>query len=254
MQGKNPKPTVMKKLVMLIGVLLAFNGLAQEESGGLIYKLDVNPSEQKINKKQLSDFEPIEKISEDGLSMYRLGNYKDFLRAQLAQYQLMDKGFNTVSLKAFHNGNEITMEDAYALMDTRNEYEQNNITPVSSEELDDLLRRIRRKSIDIKVKVELVDGDDVAAFFELPDSVDAYFTKVEGNVIYFSKFDSFYDASQIFRFMQASGLNHSRIVAFQWGEEIALIDALNDLKKPVTLAFYKPEHLSKPRQTSGFLL
>ncbi len=150
-----------------------------------------------------------------------------------AQYNLEDMGYSKTIIEAYFNFQKITLEDAFVLLDNRNEQDFNasQYQSMSIEEMELALQKVQREDFYYTVQIGVYTEKDVNLFFDFPKLIQETVTD-KGYYIYtFGKFLSANDVKDILKMMQEFGFEDAEIIAFDNLERIPLASAMEKEKR-----------------------
>lgn len=109
----------MKKLVLVGVISLGFliQGFAVAK---VVFKIDIGEFSEEVEKSKLVGFDYVVKQVNATFS-YHVGDYSDFLYAQIDRNKLVKRGFEHTEVIAFFNNIEISLSDAFTMIDDKNE-------------------------------------------------------------------------------------------------------------------------------------
>ncbi len=97
----------------------AVNRDGQKEAEGLKFKVQVGAYRKPLEVSYFDFLEnvgPIEKVNEDGLNKFRLGEFKTLQASERMRLDVVDQGVIDAFVIAFYNGVQITMREAIELL------------------------------------------------------------------------------------------------------------------------------------------
>lgn len=109
----------MKKLLLVgtlsLGVIVQGFALAK-----VAFKIDIGEFSEEVDKSRLVGFDYVVKQIDSSFS-YHIGDYDNFLYAQVDRNKLIKRGFEHTEVIAFFNNVKISLDDAFAMMNDQNE-------------------------------------------------------------------------------------------------------------------------------------
>ncbi|CAG5086916.1 SPOR domain-containing protein [Parvicella tangerina] len=161
-----------------------------------------------------------------------VGEFQNYLQAMKFQYDLEDLGFSNTELVAYFNFVEIPLEDAYVMLDNRNEQDEQMISPMSETEMELALKMVQNEEFYYSIQIGVFSEEAVNKFFDFPKKVDETITSKGYYRYTYGKFYTLQDAKDALVMLQENYFETAFIVAF---DELQRI--------PITAAMEKEERL-----------
>jgi hypothetical protein len=194
---------------------------------GVVFRVDIGTFEQPINTDKIVDYQPVSAIKKDDKVQYHVGAFTNFLKAQKARNMLKEQGFK-VDVVAYFNSKPIALDDAFVLMNNMNKYDEKDIKPISTAELNALLDKTANHEFYYTIQIGLYKNSSINDFFDLPKTVDETITE-RGEYRYtYGTFSSYEEAVQVCKTTLDYGMKDALVVAIDDSEErIPLSWAIN---------------------------
>lgn len=213
----------MKPLYTPILILISFIFISSSFfASGLRFSVKVN----KTNNKSLSTLDEF-KIQKQTQEFVIAGSYLQYIEAMKAKQDIQQLGYPAIEIVAFFNHALITVDEAFALMDNRNQQDQeNNGYTLSENELSELLVDVQNDDFFYTVQIGLYTEQNVNNFFDFPKQYDERIT-TKGNLRYtYGTFSTINDARDALKMVKEYGLNDAFIIAFDQLERIPINRAI----------------------------
>lgn len=195
---------------------------------GLHFSIKVNSPIEKAAK--LENYTIVKQTKE----YFITGAYTHYIEAMKAKQKIQSNGFESLEIVAYFNHALISMEDAFALMDNRNEQDEDNKGFLLSEkELDDMLLEVQDDEFFYTVQMGLYTDKNVNDFFDFPKQFDERIS-TKGSLRYtYGTFKTMNDAKDALKMVQDYGLNDAFIIAFDKLERIPISRAIEKEKEAI---------------------
>lgn len=213
----------MKPLYTPILILISFFFISSSFfASGLRFSVKVNTT----NNKSLSTLDEF-KIQKQTQEFVIAGYYLQYIEAMKAKQDIQQLGYSAIEIVAFFNHALITVDEAFALMDNRNQQDQeNNGYTLSENELSELLIDVQNDDFFYTVQIGLYTEQNVNNFFDFPKQYDERIT-TKGNLRYtYGTFSTINDARDALKMVKEYGLNDAFIIAFDQLERIPINRAI----------------------------
>jgi len=221
------KTNITKKSLITIFITLA---AIQIYSMNLEFRIKIFEHKSKMSSALLSDFFPL-RIQEQ---YSEVGMYDDYLKAMKAQYELEEIGFSSSEIVAYFKNTPISIDDAFTLLDNRNEQDQFvHSRPLTEMDMELALKRVRNTDFYYTIFIRINDEQDVSRFFDLPKTHNEFITENAAQRYAYGKYSSFQNANDVVKMIKEQGLSNVEIVAFDSLERISLTIAIE--KEKLTL-------------------
>jgi len=173
-----------------------------------------------INNKE---FLPIRKAAE----FTELGNCKDYIFAMKLQNELEELGISESEIVAYFNHTQITLDDAFAILDNRNGQELASIDQpyMSEEDMEAALKSVQNEDFYYTVQIGISNENNVNSFFDFPKTIDETITSKGYYRYTFGKFYTMNDAKDALNMMKENKFENAEIIAFDNLERIPLASA-----------------------------
>jgi hypothetical protein len=189
-------------------------------ANGLEYRIKINASSDSTMTVKLSQFTPVRKSQEST----EVGSYSSYILAMKGMYVAEDLGFSQTEIKAYFNQQSITLDDAFALENNRNQLDEivQNQTLMSKDEMENVLRSVQTDNFYYAVQISLETERNINKFFDFPKKVDESIT-TKGYYRYtFGSFTTFQDVKDAMQMLVEYEIEGLQIVAFDNLERIPL--------------------------------
>jgi hypothetical protein len=195
-------------------------------ANGLHFSVKVNTPLENASK--LENYTIVKQTKE----YFITGSYVNYIEAMKAKQRIQSVGFESLEIVAFFNHALITIEDAFALMDNRNQQDEDNKGfSLSEEELDDMLTEVQDTDFFYTVQMGLFTEKNVNDFFDFPKQYDERIS-TKGSLRYtYGTFKTMNDAKDALKMVQDYGLNEAFIIAFDKLERIPISRAVEKEKE-----------------------
>ena len=213
----------MKPLYTPILILISFIFISSSFfASGLRFSVKVN----KTNNYSLSNLDEF-KIQKQTQDFVIAGSYLQYIEAMKAKQDIQQLGYSAIEIVAFFNHALITVDEAFAMMDNRNQQDQeNNGYTLSENELSELLVDVQNDDFFYTVQIGLYTEQNVNNFFDFPKQYDERIT-TKGNLRYtYGTFSTINDARDALKMVKDYGLNDAFIIAFDQLERIPINRAI----------------------------
>ncbi len=208
------------KITTLLSLLFFFSTYTL--ATGLSFSVKINTNKD-LNQDNLESF-PIQKQTQDFVIA---GSYNQYIEAMKAKQDIAKLGYSTIEIVAFFNHALISGEDAFALMDNRNQQDkENNGFALSEKELSEFLVDVQNNEFFYTVQLGLNTEQNINNFFDFPKQYDERIT-TKGNLRYtYGTFSTINDAKDALKMVNKYGLNEAFIIAFDKLERIPIDRAI----------------------------
>lgn len=209
--------TILHNLSLLIvfsllinTTLLAFN---------LEFRVKIFEKKSAISVIKLDAFAPIRM---DDFSS-EVGSYSEFLLAKKAQNELEELGYASTEVVTYFNNVPISLEDAFALMDNRNEQDQfASATLMTGKDMEQALERVQNTDFYYTIFITVKTNEDVNRFFELPSLYQEFVSENGINRYAYGKFTSFQNVTDLLKMVKEMGFEDAEVISFDSLERIPL--------------------------------
>lgn len=208
------------KITLLLSILLFASNYTQ--AAGLHYSVKINTNKD-LKSDKLNQFS----IQKETQGYVIAGSYPQYIEAMKAKQEIAKLGYSTIEIVAFFNHTLISIDDAFALMDNRNQQDQeNNGYTLSEDELSEFLVDVQNNDFFYTVQIGLNTEQNINNFFDFPKQYDERIT-TKGNLRYtYGKFSTINDAKDALKMVKDYGLGDAFIIAFDQLERIPLDRAI----------------------------
>jgi len=155
------------------------------------------------------------------------GEYAQYIEALKAKQEISKEGFNSLEVIALFNHTKISLSEAFAIQDNRNEQDEKiNGFQLSVNEMDGLLASVQNQKFFYTVQMGLFSESNVNSFFDFPKQYDESITS-KGNLRYtYGKFTTYNDAKDALLMVREYGLDDAFVIAFDKLERIPIARAI----------------------------
>ncbi|MCB9195369.1 MAG: SPOR domain-containing protein [Flavobacteriales bacterium] len=210
-------------LITIIITLFAISIFAE----GLSFKIRINNFEKSVVTSQMKDSFKLQFYEHH----VDVGEFEDYFVAMKNQYKIEEFGYDSTILVAFFNNSEITIDDAFLLMDNKNSVDQNNLSYMSEQEMDLALQSVQNEEFYYTIQIGIYSEESVNRFFDFPKSVDETITD-KGYFRYsVGKYKTLQDAKDALVILQKDYFENAFIIAFDNLERIPLTTAMEKEKR-----------------------
>jgi hypothetical protein len=211
----------MKTILHNLSLLIVFSLLIiiQTLAFNLEFRVKIFEKKSAISVIKLDAFAPIRM---DDFSS-EVGSYSEFLLAKKAQNELEELGYASTEVVTYFNNVPISLEDAFALMDNRNEQDEYaTVTPISEKEMEIALERVKNTDFYYTIFVTVKTDEDVDRFFELPELYQEFVSENGVNRYAYGKFTSYQNVNDLLKMVKEMGFEEAEIISFDSLERIPL--------------------------------
>lgn len=205
-------------LLIFISFIISFPSFAN----GLFFSVKINTEAANTNT-VLKEYIILKQTKEYLIT----GLFPQYVEAMKAKQTIQAYGYQSIEILAFFNHTLISIEDAFSLMDNRNEQDlKNKGILLSEEDIQELLASVQDDEFFYTVQMGLFTEKNINAFFEVPKQLDEQ-VKAKGSLRYtYGNFKTYKEAKAVLETVKAQGLNDAFIVAFDSLERIPIERAL----------------------------
>lgn len=155
---------------------------------------------------------------------YALFKSKDYILTCRNRNVLEEKGIPS-EVKAFFNDEEISMDDAYAMMNNKNIQEAKEYAEYSKKRIEEIMKEYAEVNLFYSITVSI--GNDTSILNDYTQQY-VYAMKTSGNeeLLAIGKFVTFNDVKKIYDEMTEQGITNISITASEFGKEIPVSNAV----------------------------
>lgn len=155
---------------------------------------------------------------------YALFKSKDYILACKNNNLWNEKGIAT-EVKAYFNSEEISIDDAYAMMNNKNMQEAQEYAEYSRQRIEEIMKENDKINMYYSITVSMKNNSEMLKSYT---EQFAYALKTSGNneMIVFGKFVTFNDVKQIYDELTESGAVDISITASEFGKDIPVSNAV----------------------------
>ena len=211
----------MKTILHNLSLLIVFSLLINTtlSAFNLEFRIKIFEKKSEISVIKLEAFVPIRM---DDFSS-EVGSYSEFLLAKKAQNELEELGYASTEVVTYFNNVPISLEDAFALMDNRNEQDEfATATTMTEQEMEAALNRVKNTDFYYTIFVTVKTNDDVDRFFELPTLYQEFVSENGVNRYAYGKFTSYQNVNDVLRMVKEMGFVDAEVISFDSLERIPL--------------------------------
>jgi len=211
---------------ILISLFFSFSFFAS----GLHFSVKVNTIASVDTDKKIKSYTILKYTKEYVIT----GFFTQYIEALKAKQDIQSSGFKSIEVVAFFNHSLISIEDAFALMDNRNQQdEENKGFSLTEGELTELLAQVQDQDFFYTVQMGLFTEKNVNDFFDFPKQYDERIS-TKGSLRYtYGTFTTLSDAKDALIMVQEYGLYEAFIIAFDNLERIPLSRAIEKEKEAI---------------------
>ncbi len=217
----------MKTLtIKTIIIFIIFNAFSYSIfAKGVHYSIQISDS---ISEEKLTSFSPIKYKNK----IIEVGEYKDYLFAMKAKYDLKELGLVALEIKAYFNYEPITIQDSFTLLNNRNSQDQKTGGQVlTAQEMEIMLDQVSSNQFFYTVQLAVESDASVNSFFDFPKTIDERISS-KGHFRYtYGEFKTLQDAKDALRMVKEYGLEEAFITAYDDLERIPLARAIEKEQK-----------------------
>jgi len=193
---------------------------------GIIFRIKVKREKADINASKICDFEPINISKEKNLFVYEIGAYSDFIRAQKAKNVIREMGNDRLEIIVYYNNRLISMDDAFLLMDNRNDSDRKGEVNWSDKQIDMILSRVEAPDFYYTVQIGIFRSPKDPSFFNCPITIKEHITDAEEYRYTCGKYFTFNEAKAVCKAIRLCGLNTAFISAYNKERRIPMEQAI----------------------------
>lgn len=160
-----------------------------------------------------------------------VGDFNDYFQAMKHQYILEEKGISNTTIVSYFNYVEISLDDAFTLLDNRNEQDEQMIKTLSEAEMELALKMVQNEDFYYAVQIGVYSEEAVNRFFDFPKKVDESITSKGYYRYTYGKFYTLQDAKDAMIMLQENYFENAFVVAFDKLERIPITAALEKEKR-----------------------
>jgi len=192
-------------------------------ASGVEFKLKVNTDQPEVEKAQFENYDNV--TIKNGY--LEIGLYSDYILAQKAKNDIKTLGFDNLEIIAYFHKHEISLDDAFTLMDNRNAQDEHNLGYILTEEqMEFELAQVENHMFFYTIQVGLYTEQSVDDFFDFPKQVDERVTN-KGYFRYtFGEFSTMQDAEDALKMIKEYGLASAQVIAYDNLERIPVSVAM----------------------------
>lgn len=191
-------------------------------ANGLYFSVKVAVSES--NQKEKIEGYVVLKQTKDYLIT---GLFPQYIEAMKAKQNIEASGHKSIEILAFFNHTLISIEDAFSLMDNRNEQdEKNGGHLLSVQEIDEMLANVEGDEFFYTVQMGLFTEKNINDFFEMPEQSNEK-VNTKGSLRYtYGNYKTYNEAKEVLTTIKEQGLEDAFIIAFDSFDRIPIERAL----------------------------
>lgn len=208
-------------------------------ANGLEFRLKTTVSITDSNISKSSEFMPIRNAPE----FTELGSCSDYIIAMKLQNKIETLGVCHSEIVAYFNHTQISLDDAFAILDNRNAQELASIDQpyMSEEDMEIALKRVQNEYFYYTIQIGIFDETNVNSFFDFPKTIDETITSKGYYRYTFGKFYTMNDAKDALNMMRENNFQNAEIIAFDNLERIPLASAVQKEERRLqqSLAYFQ---------------
>lgn len=217
--------TISPKSVIIIFVISLFS--ISVLASGLSFRVRILEED----KPQIEDELPAELKIIATASGLEVGDFRDYFQAMKHQYILEEKGISNTIIVSYFNYVEISLDDAFTLLDNRNEQDEQMIETLSEAEMELALKMVQNEDFYYAVQIGVYSEEGVNRFFDFPKKVDESITPKGYYRYTYGRFYTLQDAKDAMIMLQENYFENAFVVAFDKLERIPLTAAIEKEKR-----------------------
>ena len=142
--------------------------------------------------------------------------------------KIEELGYSNIEIVSYFNHTSISLEDAFTLLDNKNEQDQKleNGAYMSEEEMELALKNVQNEDFYYTIQIGINTEADVNSFFDFPKTIDETITSKGYYRYTFSKFYTYNDAKDALAMMKENHFENAEIIAFDELDRIPLASAV----------------------------
>lgn len=214
----------LKSVIVLIVIsLFSISVLAK----GLSFRVRVYETDKEIVTKEFDESIPVF-TTEQGIE---LGEFENYLVAMKHQYMIEDKGFLKTEIVSYFNYEEIPLDDAFVLLNNRNEQDEKMVEPMSEADMELALKMVQNENFYYSIQIGVYSEEAVNKFFDFPKKIDESITPKGYYRYTYGRFYTLQDAKDALVMLQENYFEKAFIVAFDELERIPITAAIDKEKR-----------------------
>lgn len=214
MKTISPKSLIILIVISLFSISILANGLA--------FRVRVYDTDKQIVSKSFQ--EELKLFQQD--KNIEIGEFDNYFLAMKFQYAVEEKGFSNTEIVSYFNNTEISLEDAFVLLDNRNEQDEKMVNPMTEAEMDLALRMVQNEDFYYSIQIDVFSEESVSNFFDFPKQIDESITQKGYYRYTYGKFSTMQDAKYALVMLQENYFETAFIVAFDELERIPITAAI----------------------------
>lgn len=187
---------------------------------GLIFRVAV-PGSEEVTEKSINEYGPVSIKSERS----EYGIWNDYLRACKAKLGLIALGYEAAEIIAYFNKHEVSLPDAFLILDNRNSFEEEKTATISIQEMDSLVNIAEHKFYAFSLCVNKNDKVNCERLSKLSVNLQERKDASGQTLLSFGNFNSVEEAKTYSELLKSFGVQNVRMIAWDaaW-REIKLLD------------------------------
>lgn len=211
---------------VLISIVLPSFFYANILPSGLVFRVKLDRLETPIQSVNFEKYQPVSNHLGDDAFSCELGAYSDFLHAQKANNELKEIGFEHVELIAYFNNRPVSIDDAFTLLDNRNQDDKAALPSISDQKVNEMLAKIEKPDFHYTILMGVYNEQQVNLFFDFPKTVNEKVTN-RGHFRYtYGIYYTLQDAKDALGMIYENGIDNAYIIAYDNIERIPLARAM----------------------------
>lgn len=210
----------MKTIVKILLILLSSTSIKATVNtnetnvpSGLVFRIEITLTDKILSEVYHKNFAPVNGKNELK-QVVLVGAWCDYLLAQKAKSELKEAGYLQTEIKSFFNNYEITLSDAFELINNRNYTEINKTSDITKQEIEMLLEQVGEKMIYYRLQIGVYDGINADAFLSLPAKYKLKISEFGVQSYVCGKFFGYNEANDMVKILHEEGLTDVTIIAF----------------------------------------
>jgi len=196
---------------------------------GLEFRLKIYENIDRIEDQKLTNYLPLRKTK----FYTEVGCYSEYLRAMKGAYGLEEVGYASSEIVAYFNNTPISIVDAFAIQDNRNEQDKaiGNASHLTEMQMDNMLESVKNEQFYYTIQIAIETEQNVNKFFDFPKQLSETIT-AKGYYRYtYGKFTSIQNAKDVLKMLKTYDVDGIKIIAFDNLDRIPLNLAVEKEKK-----------------------
>lgn len=175
-----------------------------------------------ITLEKLNNYSPIKNQQESLL----VGEFDDYLLAMKARIELNKKGVDSTEIVAFFHKNQVSLDDAFTLLDNQIEQDKRISHSLSTQEMETMLANVQNHEFFYTIQMGVYNEKNANAFFNFPKAFDERITTKGFYRYTYGEFKTLQDAKDALRMVKKYDMDNVIIIAYDNMARIPLARAI----------------------------